>query len=490
VDWQEANKILQAMNAKLWMPSKGWYAEFKDPLGHQLLHTAPGLWTIYHAIDEHAADPFQAYQSLQYIDHNMPHIPVKAKGLARDDLYVLSTTNWQPYAWSLNNVALAESQHTALAYWQGQRYDEGYKIWESSLIESMYLGASPGGFQQLSFYDAVRGELYRDFADGIDMTARALVEGLFGVQPDGLHNTLVVQPRWPSQWTHALLSVPDIKIDFERSGNSDVYTIIPSFKKQMQLRFLVRAKTASIKSILINNKSVTWKNMDDAIGAPVIEITSAYKDKYVIQIVWQGNEADKPSLRKKYAKGSALSVNFPHAIVQKIFNPQNILLNAQAKGNSLQATIIGDAGHHTAFVQLKQNGLVWWAPLDVNIKDNAKDITSQPRAASVLSPNQQMDMVDLSKFFNDKVTQIFKNQYLSPRPNVPTLQLPTQGIGEWTHPLITANIDDSGLRKLAGEKNTINVSQGIRFRTPSDTTARTSSLHRSGRTIHTKLQYN
>jgi len=47
--------------------------------------------------------------------------------------------------------------------------------------------------------------------------------------------------------------------------------------------------------------------------------------------------------------------------------------------------------------------------------------------------------------------------------------LPTQGIGDWTHPLKTANIDDKGLRKLAGENNRVVLPQGIPFFTPSDT---------------------
>jgi len=45
----------------------------------------------------------------------------------------------------------------------------------------MYIGISPGNFQQLSFYDANRSELYRDFADPIGVTARTVVEGLFGI---------------------------------------------------------------------------------------------------------------------------------------------------------------------------------------------------------------------------------------------------------------------------------------------------------------------
>ena len=62
----------------------------------------------------------------------------------------------------------------------------------------MYLSAGPGNFQQFSFYDAIRGELYRDFADGIGMLARTLMEGLFGIQPDALNNKLVIRPGFPS----------------------------------------------------------------------------------------------------------------------------------------------------------------------------------------------------------------------------------------------------------------------------------------------------
>ena len=464
---KEADKILHAMNSILWMPNEGHYAEYKDLLGNKILHPSAALWTIYHAIDEKAADPFKAYQSLRYIDNNIPHIPVKANGLDKKELYVLSTTNWEPYEWSLNNVVLAESQHTALANWQGQRPDEAYKIWESSLIESMYLGASPGNFQQLSFYDAIRGELYRDFADGIGISARALVEGLFGIKPDALNNTLTIQPGWPQQWDHASLTIPDIKIDFKRSAGNEMYTIVPSFQKEMNLKLLLRTKSAGIKTITVNDKIVSWKNVDDAIGDPVIEINSPYQKKYEIKIVWQDKQHDKIELKKNYLAGDKFSIQFPNAVIQKIFDPQKVLTNSQITNTGLQGNISFDNGSHTAFVNIKQNGFSWWQPLDINIKDEIKIISSNNQIETIKN-KPKLEEIDLTKFFNDKVTQIFKNQYLSPRPKVPTLQLPTQGIGEWTHPLITANIDDIGLRKLAGEKNEITLPQGISFKTPSD----------------------
>ena len=180
---KEAKKISEAANAQLWIPKKGFFAEFKDALGNQLLHESPGVWSIYHTIDSELSNTFQAYQMLHYVDTKIPHIPIAAEGLDKKDLYAISTTNWQPYDWSLNNVALAEQMHTSLAFWQGGQSETAFKMWESALVGSMYLGASPGGFEQLSFYDAMRGELYRDFADPIGMTARTLVEGLLAFNP-------------------------------------------------------------------------------------------------------------------------------------------------------------------------------------------------------------------------------------------------------------------------------------------------------------------
>src|SRR5690606_39232726 len=52
---------------------------------------------------------------------------------------------------------------------------------------------------------------------------------------------------------------------------------------------------------------------------------------------------------------------------------------------------------------------------------------------------------DLSAFYNARVRDIFEQRYLSPRTDVPTLQLPWQGIGNWCYPLTEASIDDSGL---------------------------------------------
>src|SRR5690606_36080657 len=60
---------------------------------------------------------------------------------------------------------------------------------------------------------------------------------------------------------------------------------------------------------------------------------------------------------------------------------------------------------------------------------------------------------DLSSYYNARVRDIFEQRYLSPRPDVPTLQLPWRGIGNWCYPLIEASIDDNGLMAVRKEQS-------------------------------------
>lgn len=85
----------------------------------------------------------------------------------------------------------------------------------------------------------------------------------------------------------------------------------------------------------------------------------------------------------------------------------------------------------------------------------------KPAAAGAPEP------VDLGGAFNDSVTQIFRNEYLSPRSPFCSLAMPKQGIGSWCHPTDHFEVDDSGLR-AAAEKNSgrIVLPQGIPFATP------------------------
>jgi hypothetical protein len=498
---KEAEKILNALNKRLWMPAKGHWAEYQDFMGRKRLHESAAVWTIYHSLDSDIADPFQAYQAMHYVDTEIPHISVRGTGLEDEGYATVSTTNWLPYSWSINNVAFAEVMHTALAYFQAGRDNAGFKLLKSSVLDGMYLGDSPGNFGQISFYDAARGECYRDFGDPIGVASRALIEGLYGILPDAMNGRLLVKPGFPDTWRYASLHTPDIDFDYEEasSGRSTKYSITHHLQAVHTMELRLPVRYPEIKSLTVNGTAVKWNAVEHAVGRPEITVTLAAPSDAAmkVRIEWKGRRISLDEARRLSAtylrESSSLKEGSPvskeglsslksSASAKTGHSDENnpavkVCPNSdKSKAKTLSANsydgmevvdaavpsryISSDAP--TKFVRVKEGQMEWWEPVDRCQKQLASAGKAESFAHVVAD---QCEPVSMDGQFNALVTDIFHNQYLSPRSPYTTLELPKQGIGEWCHPLTTANIDDSGLR--AGVRdNQIDTALGIPFRTP------------------------
>lgn len=459
----EANKILHALNSRLWIASKGHWAEYQDFMGKKRLHESAAAWTIYHALDSEVGDPFQAYQATRYIDTELPHIPIHAAGLDEKDAYAtIATTNWLPYAWSINNVAFAEVMHTALAYFQAGRSDEGTQLLKSSILDGMYLGGSPGNFGQVSFYDAARGECYRDFGDPIGVASRVLVQGLFGLLPDALQHRLVIRPGFPQTWDKAALTTPDISYRFQRKGEKDSYLITQRFDTPHTLSLQLNARKEKIKFVLVNGYPVRWTRVEAASGLPVIAIEVAPVSKALIEVHWTGANLiriESPSA-KVYADESFV-LNIPEGVkLCSLHDPQQVLRQTILSPRRLTGQVVGVPGARTLFVRLSQAEMEWWQPIHVEI---ASPSLNMARPFASVTPS--CETVEMTSTFNAFVTDLFCNEYLTPRSPYTTLQLPKQGIGEWCHPTTTAVVDDSGLRSCI-RNGKIDTPLGVSFCSP------------------------
>lgn len=426
---EEADRILKALNARLWMPEHGHWAEFQDFMGHKRLHTSPGVWTIYHALDSDIADPFQAYLATSYVDREIPHIPVRGDGLKDEGYATISTTNWLPYSWSINNVAFAEVMHTALAYFQAGRADAGFHLLKSSVLDGMYLGESPGNFGQISFYDAARGECYRDFGDPIGVASRVLIQGLYGILPDAMNGRLLVKPGLPSSWPFASLHTPDIDFDFKHTNEAVTsYTIIHRLPAVRTLELQFPAQRSEVAKLTVNGKPATWTLVENSITRPVLSVVvpASSDEKVEINIEWGGEVLGSPT-------------------------------KSQIEATPAEAPV--------RFVPMQQGDMKWWAPVDNPMAADKGNSTQFSAFAKVNS--SKCEPVVMDKQFNSAVTDIFRNEYLSPRSPYTTLQIPKQGIGEWCHPLHTVDIDDSGLRSSV-QKGVLNTKLGVPFRTPAE----------------------
>ncbi|MDR7333441.1 hypothetical protein J2X21_002575 [Kinneretia asaccharophila] len=258
---READLIAQAMRKHLWMPDRGAFGEYRDSLGLQRLHTSYGLWSFYTTVDSEVPTPQEAMQMTRDVFCAFKPIPVHGAGVPKDVGYrVLPSTDWMPYAWSVNNVVMGENLHTALAMWQANYPEYAFTLAKSALMASMNMGITPGNVGSMNYLDHYRRESQRDFADGTGVTARALVEGLFGVKPDALAGVMTVQPGFPSAWNDAELQHPGVGLVFKREGMRERWQITQPAARFKQLRIRFPAWGREVESVTWNGRPVAWKS--------------------------------------------------------------------------------------------------------------------------------------------------------------------------------------------------------------------------------------
>jgi len=198
------------------------------------------------------------------------------------------------------------------------------------------------------FYDANRGEAYRDFADPIAMTARSLVEGLFGIRPNALQKELLIVPGFPTAWDHASIRTPDLQISFRRESHRDLYSIEPNLLSGMRLKMRLPARLSGIQTITVNGKNISWKNLDASVGLPMIEFEVESQEKYQIEIFWSG-AAIEHSNTQQLLTGEAFQLQIPNIKIVKIQDASEVLENYQLQSNGLHANLKPIPGKHLIF---------------------------------------------------------------------------------------------------------------------------------------------
>lgn len=538
---READLISKALRQNLWLKNQGWFGEFKDLLGLQKVHENAALWTFYHTVDSEATTPQEAWQMSRFVDTQIPHIPIRGANMPSGDFYTVSTTNWMPYAWSTNNVVMAETMHTSLGFWQSQRQSEAFRLFKGAILDSMFSGICPGNVGMTTKFDMARGESQRDFADGVGMTSRALIEGLFGIKPDLLNGELLITPAFPNDWKYANLKHTDLSFSFKRENLKDTYIIESRFPKPTVLRLHISALRDQVKKVLVNGKVANWKVIEDSIDQQRIEITSPNSARCEIVIEWKGEKIIEITALKIIAENGNLDVNFGKRKLLEVIDPQNALNNLSQKSNSFSANTTANFGHRTVFAKVQQGEMTWQQPLIFEIRPafeilpnenqsadslqfKVRNNTAQPidkqvdiiineqkeklvlkipafgesnkitinsKAISTGSNSIKIDFsngisaneivqnwkiktensakfetINLSPIFNDNVTNIFKNEYLSPRSPYVSLAMPKQGIGSWAHWDEKFEVDDSGLRNVADKNDgKLILPNGILFKT-------------------------
>jgi hypothetical protein len=404
------------------------------------VYNNPAVWTVYHTIDSEVPTGRQAWQMVAERLSALRKIPVHGPGVPPGAWYMLSCSDWLPYLWSLNLLALAENVHTALAMWQAGMAEEAFLLLKGNLLDSMFMGLAPGNFHMSSALDAHRQEAQRDFGDPIGITARALTEGLFGLQPDLVRGTLTIRPGFPREWNQASIKHADLDFSWRREGWLDTYEISSRLPKSVPLTLVLRARTTHLPKVSSGSASFDRA----AVGAPALVVALPAAPSWKVTVEWSGEAPAPLPAHRTYSAGQALALP-PGVTLAQIDDPQHALA-----GGRVAAT-----GYHTVFANMEVGDCRWSLPISFDVKADAP-------LPAIGTPGRP-EPLDLSAMLKHQLNEIFTRPYMEPRSPFCSLAIPEQLLGGWANMDITAKIDDAGLRGAGGMLQT---PLGVPFRTP------------------------
>ena len=446
----EADAIERAMRELLWIPERGAFAESREWLADRRRADAPAVWTLYHSIDCDVTSAKESWLAAAERLRALRKVPIVGEGVPEDAGWQIGCSDWQPYVWSLTLLVLAENLATALALFQAGMSEDGYELLRGSLLDAGYRGLCPGNFPMSLQLDPHRQESQRDFADPVGCASRALLEGLWGVQPNLLAGHLALRPQLPTNWTHAELQHPELELAYRREGSHESWNVTPRFAAPVALTMEFPARSVVLPAVQINGQDAEAHFFPDAVGRPRIVIACPPGASTVsCDIRWQGAPSfERP--RQPISCEPGKPVPWPRGIqTHRIDDPQNCLLNGLPRRE----------GKHTVFALQIENDCRFWLPLELHIH-----AAKQAQSNHELGPAVKYEPVSIDSYFNGRARDILTRGYAQPRSGLCSLNLPDGLLGGWANFNITANIDDAGLRACGGE---VKLTNSLRFLTPS-----------------------
>jgi Domain of unknown function (DUF4450) len=411
-------KLAQIKNGffkKLWIVKKGYAGAYREQGGYNRLHEDPWLYSIFLPIDTKLVNDEQAVSSLYYTKWALQNDTMPAGGRR------VWTSNWVPGIPTVRELANGDNYHLALAYFLAGMADEGYDIMKGTFYE--------GAFNRLVPGDLGVNNGGTDFTDCASMFTRVLVEGLFGYRPDYPNKKVTVAPQFPKQWNDAAIKTPDVSIAFNTTKN--IINAAISLNKKAFIDFYLPLQITGIKKVLVNNLPVKWELLpgygQSQLHLQLNEITEA---KILIETA--GLTAMHQPVTLKKNKGDTLVLKLFNAKITGINNEQKVFSKLKIVNGALYATVSAEKGNYAITTDVLVGNLGQKRIIYLKVTDKIAAEKEQSKIVTAIPSNPTWSLINMQQILNADVTTIFKQQYLSPRPNTVSVRVGTDGYSPWT----------------------------------------------------------
>lgn len=446
-----AQKILDAILQKLWLPENGVIAEYIDTIGNKLVHPSPELSTIYLAIDCGVVDMFQACQMLQFTRNEL-----RNEATNNGDGRLVYSSNWYPKKYSTCGLFPAENIHLALAYFKSGLKNEALEIM-TALIGCYFNGRNPGLIPHVLTGKGADDIGDLDFSDVSSMYLRLVVEGLFGIRFQLLDDRIEIAPGFPKDWTHASINLADISMHYNRDGRQEAFSI--SSKRNSRLRLKISMRSSAIEAVLVNGLPHDY-SIEAAVGNCFVIIATEAVETLCVKLFHGATPTPEIiTAPAEIVAGNEMLIRTSAGEIIECFDNTQLLNNISFSGRKIYAATADKPGNYTLFIRVKSGEYESYLPYNYSIRRKAAENTAAPREAGDFTP------VDISRYMNCSLMKLHTLEYRSPRPEGYSIgmRLNSRYAWEWNHCGHNAVRTDD---RFLTENGYIESPSGIRFEVP------------------------
>lgn len=443
-------RIESGFNGLLWIKDRGHSGSYREQGGYGRVHSDPWLYSIFLPIDAGLTSWLQNIESLYYSEWALQNDSMPLGGRR------VWTSNWLPAAWSVREMWPGDNYHLALAYFLAGFPEDGWDVMKGTFMHSAYGHTVPGNL------GADQGGI--DFGDCVHMFARTMVSGMFGFMPDYPNNNVMFAPSLPSDWSYASIALPDFKFNFNTVGKKAIYNIEILHKTNMKFRLPVLAN--SVSSLKVNGIETAF-SIEPAPGRALICFELEEADKADIEIDFNGDYLyeDESHIACEAGTSNTVNVGREKSEIVGLYDPQGVLEDFSYKGNRLKFKVSENIGYHTVVLTVRDKEVVYYKILRLNVSDRKK--SKNEKYLYMLEDNLEgrWETVDISGDFNADVRQIYKQKYLTPRPNTVSVRIGIDGFSPWTFPYWGTTPPEIKLDSISSllSENRLSTSYGVPF---------------------------
>jgi DUF1680 family protein len=448
---QMLEKIKKGFFDKLWIVSKGHSGAYREQGGHGRLHENPWLYSIFLPVDAGLTSQTQALESVYYSEWALQNDTLPSSGGRQ-----VWTSNWVPGTWSIRERWIGDNYHLALAYFQAGLPEDAWNIMKACYLHTAFDHLVPGNF------GGQQGGT--DFGDCVHMFSRTLVSGLFGFNPDYPNHQVNISPNFPKDWDHASIELPDVSIAFKRNKTKQTYTFKLPRKADMLLALPVQSN--EIKEVLLNGEPIAWK-MEPGVGCTRIVIKVKDTDQADISIKQADLLPYHAPLLVEGNVGDLVSFTAKDAQIISFEDPQKAVENGSIQNGILQARLTGNKGYHTLIAKVTTGKMPQYRVFRIKINDPEGDTKEAARYVETIPEEAYWKTVDIRSLHNADVRTIYKQEYISPRPNTVSVRLGTDGYSPWTFPIWKSKapeIKTDQVLRMMNEDKLLLTPQGVPFK--------------------------